>query len=99
MKLFGQTFNAHEYAKNIFIEHTTAMISGCTTEFEKATELAEYIASEAAYILCDDLFNKKITPMEYNAVRNELTKLLDTIFKDDFEKEIMEECKRINNVA
>jgi hypothetical protein len=85
--------DAKEYAKNIFVRYTADMISGCVADFENNEDLAKHISDELAFILCEDLFAKKINPLEYNSIRNELTHLLDEVFKDSFEEDIKKEIE------
>ena len=67
-------------ASKIIMAHTEAMISGVNYEPDNAEELYDYMVEECAYILTTKLLSKEYTPMQYNAIRNELGDQLWDIF-------------------
>jgi len=69
-------------AKRIFYDHTAAMIQGVSLTNPTAMELYNYVVDECAFILCDRLIRGVYTPLEYNAIREELATLLWGIFEN-----------------
>ena len=80
----------HE-AKKIIYEHCGAVMSCCVTEFESNQDMYEFTLNECAFILTENLMQGKYTPMQYNAIRNELSQILWAIFEPHIEAE---EAKR-----
>ena len=74
-------------ARKILYEHTSAIMSACATEFGSNTEMLEFTTKECGYILTEYLLEGKYTPMQYNAIRNELAQLLWGVFQVHVEKE------------
>lgn len=74
-------------AKKILYEHTEAVMSSATTEFESNEDMYEFTLKECAFILTENLLEGKYNPMQYNAIRNELSKMLWDIFESDIEAE------------
>lgn len=81
-------------ARTVLYEHTNAVMSSCVTEFKSNLDMLDYTANECAYILTERLLEGKYTPMQYNAIRNKLAKLLWDVFDPYIEKETQEE---VNN--
>lgn len=67
-------------ARRIISDHTAAYISGIHFEPKDATELWEVMVEECAFILTEDFLDGKYTAMQYNAIRNELSDILNGIF-------------------
>ena len=85
----------HE-ARKILYEHTAAVMSCCITQFDSNQDMLEDITKECAFILTEHLLDGDYTPMQYNAIRNELAQLLWNVFAKHINKE--EEEKRIEFV-
>lgn len=83
----------HE-AEKILREHSEGVMSCCTMEFDSNEEMLEATISECAFILTNKLVEGKFTPMQYNAVRNELGKLLWKVFGPYVEEEANAELKK-----
>ena len=67
-------------ARKIISEHTEGVMSAAHYEPESEDELWQFMLQECAFILTEDFLKGKYTPMEYNAIRNEVAKLLNGIF-------------------
>ena len=67
-------------ARNIIHQHTKAFMSAANYEPESNEELWDCMLSECSFILTEDFIEGKYTPMEYNAIRNEVAKILNGIF-------------------
>lgn len=74
-------------ARNIICEHTEAIILSTNVERDSNQDLYDFTVEQCAFILTEKLLNGTYTPMQYNAIRNELAKIL----WDVFEKHINEE--------
>ena len=89
-------FNAKDAAKSIIIEHTNAYMQAVHAEFDNNRDMMETMYMECSYILTDCLLEGKYSPMQYNAVRNELGKMIWDVFKlhikVEDEKEKMEKA-------
>ena len=70
----------HE-ARRILHEHVYAYMSGIHVEYETNRAMMEDMYNECAFILTEALVEGKYTPMQYNAIRNELGELLWSIFE------------------
>lgn len=68
-------------ARNIICEHTEAFMSAVFYEPENPDQLWKTMLENCAYILTTHLIEGKYTPMQYNAIRNEIAKILDEIFR------------------
>lgn len=73
-------FDAESEAINILEEHTKAYMCAALPEFDTNKELYECVNEECAFILTQRFVHGGYTPMQYNAVRNELAKLLWRLF-------------------
>lgn len=80
MNIVTITFNPASEARSIIQRHTEAVMHCAHCEFDNERELFEFMMGECAFILTQDFLEGKYTPMEYNAIRNELAKLLNGIF-------------------
>jgi hypothetical protein len=74
-------------AKEILYEHCEAVMTCATMEFETNRGMYEFTTKECAFILTERLIEGKYTPMQYNAIRNELSALLWGIFEKHITKE------------
>ena len=74
-------FDATHEAKSILYAHTAAFISGIHYEPETADELCCTISEECGFILTERWLEGYYNPIEYNAVRNELARLIDERFQ------------------
>ena len=73
--------NYKHLVRCIISKHTTAMIQSEHAEPETHQELYELMVEGCAFILTEMLLDDKLTPMEYNATRNELAKTLWAMFE------------------
>ncbi len=80
--------NPKSEARKIISEHTDAMIQSTHYTPDNHQELYEIMVEGCAYILTEGLLDGTYTPMEYNAIRNELADVLWNMF----EKHINAEC-------
>lgn len=76
-------------AERLICEHTEAMITGVIAEFNTTSELCDYMISECAWILTRKFLEGEYTPLEYNAIRNELTKIFEKKFSIESDYEIL----------
>lgn len=74
------TINVNWEARKIIMDHTNGVMSCCRPEFENNMELWEFMLSECSYILAEKFLEGNYNPMEYNAIRNEIARILDEIF-------------------
>ena len=87
-------FNAKAQALDILCEHNTAILSGIHCKFNSNQDMLDVTTEECAFILTNRLVEGKYTPMQFNAVRNELAELLWKVFGSYVEAE-HEEKKRV----
>jgi hypothetical protein len=80
----------HE-AKKILYEHTSAVMHCATMEFESNEAMLDCMIEECGFILTEALLEGKYTPMQYNAIRNELASILWGIFEPHIKKEMENE--------
>lgn len=74
-------------ARNIIIEFTDNIIRSAHYDADNNEELYEFMTEGCAGILTDNFMNGKCSPMEYNAIRNELAKILWDLFEPYISKE------------
>ena len=74
-------------ARHIISTVTDNMIRSTNYEPANNDELYECMTEECANILTEDFLDGKYTPMEYNAIRNELAKVLWNIFEPHIQRE------------
>lgn len=67
-------------ASKIIMDHTAAFMSGTAYNPEGKEELYDTMIDECSYLLTTKLLSHEYTPMEYNAIRNELAKQLADVF-------------------
>ena len=80
-------FDAKAQALDILCEHNTAILSGIHCEFSSNEDMLDVTTEECAFILTNRLVEGKYTPMQFNAVRNELAELLWKVFGSSVEAE------------
>lgn len=84
-------------AEQILHEHTCAVMNCATVEFDNNEDMLAFTIDECGYILTNYLLQGKYTPMQYNAIRNELAQIIWNIFephiKQETEQEITEFVK------
>lgn len=68
-------------AELILCEHNNGVMS-CTSDltFDNIQDMWEFTLEECAFILTNKLLEGKYSPMQFNAIRNELAKLINNIF-------------------
>ena len=74
-------------ARNIIAEHTEALMKSTCLERETNMDLYDVMIEGCSYILTEALLEGKYTPMQYNAIRNELADMIWNIFKPHIDKE------------
>jgi hypothetical protein len=82
-------------AQSILYAHCEGVMSCATIEFENNRDMLEFMTQECAYILTERLLEGKYTPMQYNAIRNELSALLWGIFEPHIIKEDQDEIIKL----
>ena len=80
-------------AKNIIREHVAGVMACTYPEPKNNQELWEFMIEECGFILADYFREGKYTPMEYNALRNEVAKILNDIFEPICANETIQELK------
>lgn len=75
-------------AHGIIREHTAAYMTAIEYLPTSISELYEDMVDECAYILSQKFIDGEYTPMEYNAIRNELGKLLWNLFEEPIHAEL-----------
>lgn len=75
-------------ARNIIYQHTEAFISGINFECKDNHTLYDRMVAECAFILTEKLLDGTYTPMQYNAIRNELAKMLWNVFEKYINEEM-----------
>lgn len=73
--------NIKHLARRIVHEHTEAMMKSIELTTDNYDDLYENMVEGCAFILSEKLLDGKITPMEYNDIRNELCNTLWSIFE------------------
>lgn len=68
-------------ARDIICEHTKAMMRGAEYNPKDAHELYDHMVDECSFIITERLIDGKLTPLEYNELRNELADMLWKIFE------------------
>jgi hypothetical protein len=72
----------HDEAIRIISKHTAGVMSCADYKPENNDELMEFMIDECAYILTKDFLDGKYTPMQYNDIRNEISKTLWKLFAE-----------------
>lgn len=75
-------------ARNIIAEHTGAYMQSTESRPENNQELYEDMVEGCAFVLTEWFIDGKYTPMEYNAIRNELGKVLWDLFEKHINAEL-----------
>jgi hypothetical protein len=81
------TINPVFKAHNIIVRATDDMMRSVSPEPANNEELYEYMTEMCSAVLTEDFLDGTYTPMEYNAIRNELAKVLWNIFEPHIQKE------------
>lgn len=82
-------------ASKILYENTNAYMQGVHAEYESNRDMMEDMYENCAFILTNYLIEGKYTPMQYNAVRNELGKMIWSIFERHIKvEEALEKVKQ-----
>lgn len=74
-------------ARDIICEVTKSRMSSTEYHPDNNRELYETMKNECAFIITERLIDGKLTPMEYNELRNELADILWKIFAPHIENE------------
>ena len=85
-------FDPEWEAKDIFMRHSEAVMMCGRFEPNGNEELYNFTMQECSYILVNNLIEEKYDALQFNAVRNELGKLLNKLFykADDERKRAIE---------
>lgn len=75
------------HARYFIAQATDDMMRSTSYEPDNNEELYEFMTEMCSNILTKDFIDGKYTPMEYNAIRNELGKLLWKLFEKHIQKE------------
>lgn len=75
-------------ARNIIYKLTETFITGINLECDNNQTLYDIMVEECAFILTEKLLDGTYTPMQYNAVRNELAKMLWNVFEKYINEEM-----------
>ena len=68
-------------AKLILCEHNAEIMSHTSdASFIGVNDMWEFTLSECAFILTEKMLEGKYNPMEFNSIRNELSKLINDLF-------------------
>lgn len=73
--------NIHVEAKDIIREYVGGLVQSSYYEPESNEELWVHMGAGCGAILADYFMEGVYTPMEYNAIRNEVARILDGIFE------------------
>ena len=68
-------------ARNVISKHTEAYMQSVNYKPESHQELYDTMTEQCAFILTEAFLNGEYTPMEYNALRNEVSDMLWDIFE------------------
>jgi hypothetical protein len=77
---FKKNFDPEWEAREILMQHSEGVMQCGIFEPKGNAELYEFTLQECAYILTTNLIEGKYSAMEFNAIRNELGKLLNKMF-------------------
>ena len=81
------TINTNAEARHIIHEATTSMMQAVNFNPDNHETLYDFMVEECAFILSERFIDGTYTPMQYNAIRNNLARILWNIFKDFIEEE------------
>lgn len=74
-------------ASKILYENTNAYMQGICAKYGSNREMMEDLYENCAFILTNHFIKGDYTPMQFNAIRNELGKMIWNIFKPHIEEE------------
>lgn len=80
-------------ASKILCENTNAYMHSVHAEYESNRDMMEDMYENCAFILTNYLIEGKYTPMQFNAIRNELGKAIWNIFEHHIKVE--EACEKL----
>ena len=82
-------------ATKILHENTNAYMQGVYAKYDSNREMMEDMYNNCAFILTNYLIEGKYTPMQFNAIRNELGKAIWNIFERHIKvEEALEKLKQ-----
>lgn len=85
-------------ASKIICEHTNAYLQAVHAEYDSNRNMMEDMYENCAFILTNYLIEGKYTPMQFNAIRNELGKMIWNIFKPHIEAEDKAEFAKLFSI-
>ena len=74
-------------ANKIICEYTSGYLQGVVAHYNTNRDMMDDMYENCAFILTGYLIEGKYTPMQYNAIRNELGKMIWGIFESYVKKE------------
>lgn len=81
-------------ASKILYENTNAYMQGVHAEYDSNRDMMEDMYENCAFILTNYLIEGKYSPMQFNAIRNELGKMIWNIFERHIKvEEALEKAK------
>lgn len=80
------TIDASFEAVKIIEQHTQDYMRGASFVPTSAEDLYDKMTEECSHILTTNFLNGRYNPMEYNAIRNEIAKILWNLFRDHMGK-------------
>lgn len=87
-------------ASKILCENTNAYMQGVHAKYDSNRDMMEDMYENCAFILTTYLIEGKYTPMQYNAIRNELGKAIWNIFERHIKvEEALEKVKEAQKKA
>lgn len=84
-------------ASKILRENTNAYMQAVHAEYSSNRDMMEDMYMNCAFILTDDLIKGNYTPMEFNAIRNELGRMIWNIFEPYIEAELDAEFGKLSS--
>ena len=82
-------------ASKILCENTSAYMQSVHVEYDSNRDMMEDMYANCAFILTNYLIEGKYTPMQFNAIRNELGKAIWNIFERHIKvEEALEKVKQ-----
>lgn len=85
-------------AKKILCECTNGYMQGVIAHYNSNREMMEDMYNDCAYILTDHFINGDYSPLQYNAIRNELSKMIWKIFEAHVVKEDETEFAKLYSI-
>ena len=85
-------------AKKILCECTCGYMQGVVAHYDNNREMMDDMYTDCAYILTDHFINGDYSPLQYNAIRTELGKMIWDLFKTHVVKEDETELAKLYSI-